>query len=153
MPFLPLRQKHSVVHTHPSQNSRPTEGAISDTFLRSDSISPIGFPAPVQRVRHLRWIFSKLQPVTEVQVPVVCDRIVQRTTDPRPWSLRSPSSTRLAHRYTPGFIPPVKTVSHGTAAGVTFGHDATGIPPSEAFSGSPSDDSLAPSVPRPSARP
>ena len=35
----------------------------------------------------------------------------------------------------------------------TFAYDAAGIPPSEAFSGSLSDDSLAPTVPRPSARP
>ena len=35
----------------------------------------------------------------------------------------------------------------------TFAYDAAGIPPSEAFSGSLSDDRLAPTVVRPSARP
>ena len=84
------------------------------------------------------------------QLKFPSDAIDLRTTSPVPRSPRSPNSTE-AHRYLSRF--PTLTVSRDNAAAVTFGHDATGIPPSEAFSGSPSDDSLAPSVPRPSARP
>jgi hypothetical protein len=141
-----ISRSQGIAHIQPFQKPRPAVGTASD-------ICPIPWRS-TQGSR--RYRSERPSDTTDLFSKLITSLPTDRSTDNRPATVGptfAKSYTAVAHRYNLGLIPPVKTVSYGTVAGVTFGHDATGIPPSEAFSGSPSDDSLAPSVPRPSARP